>query len=270
MQKLRNYVYYKIWVRLRFADVIVKRYLQWFGVGAFARLLKITKPKAQFVFTPDPAIVVNGIVLTYEVSKRGNVLGMDVRGVWEPGDLAFILHAMKDGGAFYDVGANIGWFSLNVAVHCPSATIVAFEPYDAALRKHIALNNIPASRIHIYGCALGSENSMICMTEGLLAGNHIAKTGRPFSVRALDDIVVEQRLPDPKVVKIDVEGFEYEVLKGAEQLLRRTRPLLLCELAGLGEDETQAVKFLERLGYRVQQIGNREELSNTIFAPVVF
>jgi len=188
---------------------------------------------------------------------------MDVDGPWEPQDLALVLESLREGGVFYDIGANIGWYSLNVALKTP-ATVVAFEPQPARLRTNLALNRVPG--IKVFPFALGYENGNVQMTEEHKSANFVSEKG-PLSVtvRKLDDVVSEYGVPDPTVLKIDIEGFEYHALRGAEQTLRRAKPMILCEITGLtgryGIPSEKLVSYLESLGYKGHEAG----CSNCVF-----
>jgi FkbM family methyltransferase len=189
---------------------------------------------------------------------------MDADGPWEPSDTAFVVERLSHGGVFYDIGANVGWYSLNVALRTP-ASVVCFEPQPERLVKNLTLNSVTS---RVFSVALGATNGTVRMTREHKAANYISKAGAiEVSLKTLDSLVREEALDPPTLIKVDVEGFEYEVLKGAVQTLLEHKPLILCEVNGLGESrfgvrDRTLVEFLSDLGYeRTESV-----CSNWVFA----
>jgi FkbM family methyltransferase len=202
--------------------------------GLVSRVFAATGTPATFLFAPEPAIEVDGIRLHYVWREGGNVLGMDVGGPWEPNDVRLVMSMLKKGGVFYDVGANIGWYALNVAVRCPQARIVCVEPFSDLLVKNMALNGVRHAAI--VTCALGDQIGTLAMTDTYKGFNHViddSRGGASVILKTLDALVEEERLPDPSVMKLDIEGYEYFALRGAKRTIRRARPVILCEINGL-------------------------------------
>lgn len=139
---------------------------------------------------------------------------------------------LRPDDVFYDVGANVGAYSLVAAVTQPGATVFSFEPgfeSYAALCRNIALNEL-GGRITALPVALGSRTELVDFGyRRLAAGSAQHHVGRdaPFSPvftqrligARLDDLVALLRLPAPTHVKVDVDGAELAVLAGAESLL---------------------------------------------------
>lgn len=156
----------------------------------------------------------------------------------------------------YDVGGAIGLYSMIGARL--GANVIVFEPdavYSACITRHIHRNGLE-DRIRLVQSAVFSYTGVVSLqTDVRDPGTQNARvqpldqdiTNLPHvSCITLDDFVKEN--PTPTVVKVDVEGAESEVLKGAEMLFRTIRPLLLCEL----HDETNAAfvtGWLNEKGY---------------------
>ena len=147
---------------------------------------------------------------------------------------------MPSGGVFVDVGANVGLYTCTMAAHVGArGHVYAFEPARAnadALRRNVALNHLPnvsilpfalsdrAERLDLYaprGHTGGSSGSISARDPG--AGVQVGST----QALRLDDVFSGSRLD---AIKLDVEGFEPQVLGGAIDTLRRFRPVVLCEV----------------------------------------
>lgn len=141
----------------------------------------------------------------------------------------------------YDIGANVGTWTLLAKAVIPESTVEAFEPLAAhcsSFRKN--LNAIGGVRLH--PVALGPKNGLaeLRVTDfsdassllPLVAAGHaefgveeVKHVG--VEVRRLDDYRAEHELLFPDLMKLDVQGYELEVLKGAEECLRHTKALVV-------------------------------------------
>ncbi|MEU5695935.1 FkbM family methyltransferase [Actinosynnema sp. NPDC020468] len=139
--------------------------------------------------------------------------------------------ATKAGGVFVDVGANIGWFSLLVAAHRPFSEVWAFEPIpDTARRLRNAIGAAGLSNVVVHQLGLGDHAADVpFQVTRDNAFTHRAESGVPLPVRTLDSLWERAGRPRVDCVKVDVEGDEPAVLRGASGLLAEWRPLLLVE-----------------------------------------
>jgi FkbM family methyltransferase len=144
-------------------------------------------------------------------------------GLHEFEDMAFLLHFLRPDDVFADVGANIGSYGILASGVC-KARAFAFEPDPvtfAALLRNIALNRLDGL-IRCRECALGSRQGHVGFTVGLDTVNRVAtaedSTTRTVSIDTLDHALAGEC---PSLIKLDVEGFESEVLGGAAQTLVR-------------------------------------------------
>ncbi len=172
-------------------------------------------------------------------------------GLHEFEDMAFLLHFLREGECFVDVGANIGSYTVLAAAVC-AARVVAFEPGElarATLVQNVAQNQVGA-RVDIDSRAVAAASGVRRFTRGHDTTNRFTDdTSAPFdevTTVSLDEALVGRR---PALVKIDVEGAESEVFAGAAALLREAPPsALIVELSGDGHVALQA--RLADLGYR--------------------
>lgn len=194
-----------------------------------------------------------------------------------------LLHALlarcNPGDVVVDVGANTGVYSLAVAAAEPTATAVAVEPNPAVcaqLRTNVRLNGYER-RIQVLETGLGNETGTrpfyrstydeLGSFEATNAGAWEARVRDSFdvSIARLDELVDNERIPAPDHVKVDVEGFGYDVLRGAESTLRRHRPVVYFEphrVADSDRNEHAVADFLTSLGYRIRTRENGENAEN--------
>lgn len=181
--------------------------------------------------------------------------------------LEALLLYLRDGDVVVDVGANTGTYTLAAAAAAPNVDVVAIEPNpDVAsqLRANVDVNDF-GSRIDVLECGLGDSDETRSFHVssydelGSFSPAHAsAWTARvvdtePVAVRRLDTLVDAGEIPPPDHLKIDVEGYGVDVLRGAESVLERHHPRVYFELheARGGRDESTATDLLERHGYEL-------------------
>lgn len=140
----------------------------------------------------------------------------------------------------YDIGANRGTWTLLARVLCPQADVHAFEPLEF-LHEEFRRNVADVDRVTLHGAALGAEPCEASMFVHAFADassflplapdeasrhrTHL-KEMLVLSVNRLDDYLAEHRLPPPDLVKLDVQGYELEILKGAPSALAHARAVI--------------------------------------------
>ena len=161
-------------------------------------------------------------------------------GETDTGRRAILRALVPRGAVFVDVGANVGLYTCTMAAHVGSrGHVFAFEPVEEnleALRRNVALNRL--GNVSILPVALSDRDQHLQMYappehRGGSSGSISAKDpgagvpmGSTNAVR-LDDVFEGSRLD---AIKLDVEGHEPEVLRGAAGTLHRFRPIILCEV----------------------------------------
>jgi FkbM family methyltransferase len=142
-------------------------------------------------------------------------------GLHEFADMGFVLHMLRAGDLFVDIGANIGSFTI-LAAKVAGAEVIAFEPDAntvATLKRNIAANEV-APRVAVHTSALGDREQELWFTSGMDTINHVADADTPGAVRVHGttlDTVLAGRVP--MLIKIDVEGHEPAVVAGAQKTL---------------------------------------------------
>lgn len=207
---------------------------------------------------------------------------------YDPTLLCLTQTLVRPGDAVWDIGANIGLFSVASAVVAGDAgKIFAFEP-DAVLvqllRRTCKLQSADAAPITVIPTAVAREIGLRSFSIASRARASNALTGygngqmggtaETQTVVALPVDSLAQWLPAPDVMKIDVEGAETEVLLGATNVLKSKRPLIICEVAGWNAQEVS--RILHEANYELYDAGKPIEEGastdvanwNTVAVPV--
>ena len=177
---------------------------------------------------------------------------------------------LRPGMTFYDVGANIGLFSLiGARLVGAKGRVIAFEadPEIASrLREHIARNELAWATVEEK--AVWSEPKLVYFVRidpqtspdrGL--GHIVESCGRDaieVGAVSLDDFALTH--PAPDFIKCDVEGAEVEVFRGAERLLKDKHPVIVCEIHSAGNHRTLLARF-QGLGYNCSACGTNHILA---------
>lgn len=161
-------------------------------------------------------------------------------GLHEFNDMGFLLHFLRSEDIFVDVGANIGSYTV-LAGKAIGATCHAFEPAPDTfewLEKNIGVNLI-RDKVSTYNMGVGALKGSLPFSKGLDTVNHIiqdpsvsSSSYTEIEVDTLDNLLSAA----PALVKIDVEGFEKEVLSGfSKHLSSDTLKAIIIELNGSGK-----------------------------------
>ena len=163
--------------------------------------------------------------------------------VWDERVGDALCRFLKKGSVFVDVGTNIGFFSLLASrIVSEEGKVFSFEPIPHCVRqleKSISINkNIHNIKIFPFACSAEEGSSKIYLHPGNIGGSSLSDTigkseasvpRQELDVRVvqMDSILGEEAHID--VIKIDVEGMEYDVLRGAQNILKKYRPVLVVE-----------------------------------------
>jgi len=195
----------------------------------------------------------------------------------EPEVQAVLRKYLRPGMTVYDIGANIGFFSLLAARLVGTAGgVTAFEadPEMAArLRENVVRNQ--GAPIFVEEKAVWSSSSPVFFARadaevspdrglGHVIDND-AERSAPGTIRveavSVDEYVRNSAAPD--FIKCDVEGAEVEVFRGAEKLLNERPPLILCEMHG-NENRQTLLKVFTDGGYRCEPCGKNHVLAHHV------
>lgn len=179
-------------------------------------------------------------------------------GTYEVDNLAAFATAIIPGASVYDVGANVGIYTLLASLKAgTSGRVYAFEPLAENLQflhRHVEMN-------HLHNCSIlevavsdtaGTQRFAAASWERPMA--HFSGDGElEVPTVTLDSCIYgEKAIRPPDVIKIDVEGAELLVLRGASRALAEYHPCLFVEIHG-GEQHIECRDFLAAKGYRLRE-----------------
>jgi FkbM family methyltransferase len=188
-------------------------------------------------------------------------------GFWDRDVSEALKATLRPSDVFYDVGGNIGYFSL-LAASLGVRNIVAFEPLERLAGRageNAALNGfgdivrvVPLGLGDVRGAAQYEPGPDWNCGAGRVRPASGAGEGVTIPLTTLDEYLAETGGPPPTVMKIDVEGFEANVLRGASKLLAERPPRVIvfegdCSPEGALEDR-ELSRILEDAGYRIRHL----------------
>jgi protein O-GlcNAc transferase len=165
---------------------------------------------------------------------------------------------MSLGGVYLDVGANIGNHTIFFSMFCSAEQVYSFEIFDEfcdIIDKNIKLNNI--SNVVLSRFGLGHANCSVTLSEindnnvGMLSIDGI---GGGYNIKTLDDVF---GLSDNKItlIKIDVEGFETNVIKGGLETIKKNKPIIITECRTESEFFEQKTIF-DTINYKTDKVNH--------------
>lgn len=180
-------------------------------------------------------------------------------GLHEFEDMTFLLHVLRQTDLFVDVGANIGSYTI-LAGGAVGAQCISVEPIKSTfdmLEENINVNRL-LGHVHALNMGIGKEKGVLKFTAGLDTVNHVISDTEQFAntvevpICSLNDLLENQ---EPILIKIDVEGFETNVIAGADKVLSRTSLLaVIMELNGSGNrygfNEVELHKKMLSFGFK--------------------
>ncbi|MDH3733902.1 MAG: FkbM family methyltransferase [Gemmatimonadota bacterium] len=184
-------------------------------------------------------------------------------GTFENEKLSAFSAAISEGDTVLDVGAHTGFFTLLAAGEVgPRGRVIAFEPFPRNvdyLRRHVDLNRF--ENVDVVHAAVGEASGEVGFSSGPNSYTGRVTGEGELTVRAttLDEHLRIVGSSGVGVLKIDVEGAEVAVLRGAESLLRQSRPIVF--VAAHSPDLRQACReLLESADYVVESLERPNEL----------
>ena len=204
-------------------------------------------------------VVCNWINNSKFIARAGEegITGNIYCGLHEFVDMAFLLHSLRDDDLFVDVGANVGSYTI-LACAVVGSRVYCVEPVPSTFDKllcNIRINGVEdcvvASNI-----ALGNMKDEIHLSSDENCANHVLAEGERSnqSVAVKVSTLDEELTQVPFMIKIDVEGYEYPALQGAQNLLKVDDLCsVIMELNGSGErygfDEREIISMMLDLGF---------------------
>ncbi len=219
--------------------------------------------------------VLGGLLIWVDLSDRYVSYGC-LHDNYEPNETAFVRNHVRAGMNVLDIGANIGWYTLLMQqIVGKDGLVISFEPrYDIYnyLCKTIVYNNI-LGNVRIHNLALADEMAKMYISYhrhtdnpgGSYLSSVMSVDGDMISVPVHTDSL-DSLYPDINIdfIKVDVEGAEFLVFKGAMGLLKRCRPIIMSEIHPeqlervSGCTPKEYINFMYKYGYSCYEIINGE------------
>ena len=263
-------------------NYLVRSYLRWCPItDGKSSLLRLTK---NWITPEDPIAV---FATKYQFQLKANLVNPEHQYLYFYGThderyiITKLLRIIEPGDICWDIGANIGFYTCLLASQVgDTGTVIAFEPAARTcgdLHENVSLNRFTNVTVVNKGIGDKVEQRHLYYSEaGLAEGTASLKytdrrtTSERVTLDTIDNIFRELSAPD--FVKIDVEGYQLEVLKGGEYYLKTHAPLLMAELKDVGETNRSAFEeiedYISDLGYQLYEIEKHsirrcEKLSDT-------
>lgn len=184
----------------------------------------------------------------------------------------------------FDIGANIGQTAFNMAqkqkMKGLNAVIHAFEPYPRTFEKLKTTSSLNQNiAVKAYNLGLGEEKGKLYMMQhspsnsGGFRMTEDKQNSVEVAITTFDAFISEQEISAVDFIKIDVEGFEVQVLKGALQSIKKFRPLIIFEyslenILAQGGDIKGILKELQNMNYKIKSKEGIEDLNAILELPV--
>lgn len=237
------------------------------------KTLKKILNKIRYPYICTHAGMVNGTTVKFHINNPVEKFRLQKFG-GEKDQLEELLSLLRADDILYDIGASVGAWSIPAAIKAAKGQVVSFEPDPEnldRLRKNYALNGV--TNFKVLPVAVGSEEGeMELFTAGAYAASPSLKpvnkisTSIQVKIETVDGLIARQEIPEPSVVKIDIEGAEMMALRGMTNLLGsagRPRALVLelhpLFLPSFDTTLTEIFKFLIEKKYELGELASRED-----------
>jgi FkbM family methyltransferase len=203
------------------------------------------------------------IILQGPLRGKRWITGSSNHGCWlgsyeYPKQKAFAA-AVKRGDVVYDLGANVGFYSLLASsLVGPEGQVFSFEPLPrnlTFLRKHLGLNGVRNCSVMEAAVSSSDGTAKFEMGPNASMGQLTGDSENALSVRtiALDGLVASGQIRPPNVIKCDIEGAEYDALRGASKILSEHSPTIFLATHG-PEVHDRCCTLLTGLNYKLTSL----------------
>jgi len=240
----------------------------------YYRKLRKTMRSIMRFFYKNVKCNVNGLQIIIGISSEIEQFRVQTYVTKEPETLEWLDQNLHNNDILYDVGANIGLYSLYAAKRCPKCQVFAFEPESqnfAQLCKNIVLNsltniipcNFPLSDQEVFDFFYVGEfePGSALHSFGAISDFNVTKT---FALKqgsvatTLDALILKYKVPEPGLIKIDVDGIEDKILEGSKWLLESGKlRTILVELNAANENEfSRLMQIITNYGFKLAKMSN--------------
>lgn len=185
--------------------------------------------------------------------------------LYEQADSEIIYKLIKDGSTVFDIGANIGWYSIHLAKNLQKCKVYAFEPIPDTYKQldqntqlnkcsNILLNNIALTdKKQTLTFFYSPNNTVASSSRNIMENAEAVKVECEAST--IDDFVAENKITNLDFIKCDVEGAEYFVYKGGVKTFSEQKPIIFTEMlrkwaAKFDYHPNDIIKLFTDIGYK--------------------
>jgi len=241
------------------------------GRGVFIRPVEALK---SFGWPAPTVRLNNGLAMELQTSLVGWTCFE--RGEWEPMQTKVLTQHLKKDSVVVNVGANTGYYTLLAASAIGAGgKVFAFEIQPrmvAILKRNLELNNFHEIVTVVDAGCFSSEGSarIFCSGDPGTARVDFGNLGVQVRLIRLDDYIAEHVFARLDLILIDVEGADFDVIKGAADALAKFRPVVIAEvdhLRAFGGSEEDMISFMSELNYSARVVDS-EYSRDILFEPM--
>lgn len=202
--------------------------------------------------------IVQGPLRGYKWVVRSGVFGYWL-GSYEAEKQKAFTFFVREGDVVYDLGAHVGFYSLLASKLVGNkGSVFSFEPFPqnvSYLKKHIALNNIKNIIVLEKGISFEDCRGAFDSPGSSAAGriNDKKSSGLSIEIASIDSLLERKEIAPPNVIKMDIEGGEYNALRGAEKTLKKYDPVIVFATHSQ-RLRNECVRFLQKLDYTIKPV----------------
>ncbi len=276
LQSLKN----KILSNIRIYRIEYRKRGLGYVISARLKKFKVTR-FVYYLFTPSIIRTKHG--LTMMIDKKDTVVSETLlqNGEWEPFTTSTFLDYLSESDIVIDLGAHIGYYTLLAAERVGiTGKVYAFEPDPrnfSLLKKNVSVNDFP--QVVTENLAVGAENGTVKLyREEHNLGDHriYASDGKRHALEVNItklDAYFSSTLPSVALLKMDIQGAEYQALLGMRSLIKKNKNMVIITefwpegMRAAGSDPEAFLKELQSLGYTFQIIDEEKKRVKKVTIP---
>ena len=219
----------------------------------------------------------------YNLCKSKIWLKGMLSGIYATIELKELIKGIKTPETIIDIGSNKGQFILLIEKIYPNKNIYSFEPIKEMINKqkkffayknniifhNVALGSSTTFKEFLITTRMDSSSFLKIVSDKNKSKNYDIVENRNIQINTLDNLLINEKISHPVLIKIDVQGYELEVLRGANNLLKKTDYLLLevskNEMYQNQPIEKVIVEYLKNLNFDILKSNNWSKIQNTNF-----
>lgn len=219
----------------------------------------------------------------YNLCKSKIWLKGMLSGIYATIELKELIKGIKTPETIIDIGSNKGQFILLIEKIYPNKNIYSFEPIKEMINKqkkffayknniifhNVALGSSTTLKEFLITARMDSSSFLKIVSDKNKSKNYDIVENRNIQINTLDNLLINEKISHPVLIKIDVQGYELEVLRGANNLLKKTDYLLLevskNEMYQNQPIEKVIVEYLKNLNFDILKSNNWSKIQNTNF-----